>query len=291
MMKIENLYKNFGQKEVLHGINLLVDKPQVYGLIGPNGAGKTTLMRIICGILPASGGKVEYLDGHAQQDIAYMPDMTGLYTDMTVIEEIKYIGLLHGLSAKEAIANAALYMKRLGLLGYIDTPIGALSKGTVRKVQFVCTFLTKPHLVILDEPFSGLDPLSANEVEKIILEKKCEGVTVFLSTHRMEHAERFCDHIFLINQGHLIIDDNIEHLKMSYLKQEYQIDSLRSIGFDKSHVLLKEKANGFYRYVLQIDGLYTYQQMMKDIGEVEILSIYRKKSDLNEIFINTVKQL
>lgn len=289
MLKIENLCKSFGCKEVLHNISLQVNKPQIYGLIGPNGAGKSTLMRTICGILPASSGKIEYGEGYTLRDIAYMPDMTGLYTDMTVIDEVKYMGQLRGLTAKESMASAVRYIERLGLLKYLKTPIAVLSKGTARKVQFICTFLIQPFVAILDEPFSGLDPISAIEMEKIILEKKKEGVMIFLSTHHMEQAERFCDHIFLINQGNLLIDDDIEHLKLVNLKHEYQVESLSPINFDKGHVVAKENTNDLYRYVLTTDKVYSYQHIMKDIGETEILSLNRRAPDLKEIFVNSVK--
>lgn len=289
MIKLDKLCKSFGHKEVLHSISLQIDKPVVYGLIGPNGAGKTTLMRSICGILPASSGKIIYEDGRSVQEIAYMPDQTGLYTDMSVADEVKYIGQLRGLTPKEAMERASCYIKRLGLSKYIKTPIAALSKGTVRKVQFVCTFLIQPFLAILDEPFSGLDPISAIEMEKIILEKKEEGVTILLSTHHMEHAERFCDHIFMINKGNLIIDDELEHLKLTHLMPEYQIESQTPLLFDEKHLIVKEKTADIYIYVVKTDNAYTYKQMMKDINDTEILSLNHKIPDLKEIFINSVR--
>lgn len=288
MIKIDKLCKSFGHKEVLHSISLQIDKPVVYGLIGPNGAGKTTLMRSICGILPASSGKIFYEDGRRVQDIAYMPDQTGLYTDMSVADEVKYIGRLRGLTPKEAMERASCNIKRLGLSKHIKTPIAALSKGTARKVQFVCTFLIQPFLAILDEPFSGLDPISAIEMEKIILEKKEEGVTIMLSTHHMEHAERFCDHIFMINKGNLIIDDELEHLKLTHLMPEYQIESQTPLLFDEKHLIVKEKTADIYTYVVKTDNAYTYKQMMKDIDDAEILSLNHKIPDLKEIFINSV---
>lgn len=289
MIKLDKLCKSFGHKEVLHSISLQIDKPVVYGLIGPNGAGKTTLMRSICGILPASSGKIIYEDGRSVQEIAYMPDQTGLYTDMSVADEVKYIGQLRGLTPKEAMERASCYIKRLGLSKHIKTPIAALSKGTVRKVQFVCTFLIQPFLAILDEPFSGLDPISAIEMEKIILEKKEEGVTILLSTHHMEHAERFCDHIFMINKGNLIIDDELEHLKLTHLMPEYQIESQTPLLFDEKHLIVKEKTADIYIYVVKTDNAYTYKQMMKDIDDTEILSLNHKIPDLKEIFINSVR--
>lgn len=289
MIKLDKLCKSFGHKEVLHSISLQIDKPVVYGLIGPNGAGKTTLMRSICGILPASSGKIIYEDGRSVQEIAYMPDQTGLYTDMSVADEVKYIGQLRGLTPKEAMERASCYIKRLGLSKHIKTPIAALSKGTVRKVQFVCTFLIQPFLAILDEPFSGLDPISAIEMEKIILEKKEEGVTILLSTHHMEHAERFCNHIFMINKGNLIIDDELEHLKLTHLMPEYQIESQTPLLFDEKHLIVKEKTADIYIYVVKTDNAYTYKQMMKDINDTEILSLNHKIPDLKEIFINSVR--
>lgn len=289
MLKIEKLCKSFGHKEVLHSISLQIDKPVIYGLIGPNGAGKTTLMRSICGILPISSGKVIYEEGRTMRDIAYMPDQTGLYTDMSVADEVKYIGQLRGLTSKEAMERASRNIKRLGLLKYLRTPIAALSKGTARKVQFVCTFLLQPFLAILDEPFSGLDPISAIEMEKIILEKKKEGVTILLSTHHMEHAERFCDHIFMINKGNLIIDDELEHLKLTHLMPEYQIESQTPLLFDEKYIVVKEKTADIYRYVVKTDKAYTYKQMMKDIDDTEILSLDHKIPDLKEIFIKSVR--
>lgn len=289
MIKLDKLCKSFGHKEVLHSISLQIDKPVVYGLIGPNGAGKTTLMRSICGILPASSGKIIYEDGRSVQEIAYMPDQTGLYTDMSVADEVKYIGQLRGLTPKEAMERASCYIKRLGLSKHIKTPIAALSKGTARKVQFVCTFLIQPFLAILDEPFSGLDPISAIEMEKIILEKKEEGVTILLSTHHMEHAERFCNHIFMINKGNLIIDDELEHLKLTHLMPEYQIESQTPLLFDEKHLIVKEKTADIYIYVVKTDNAYTYKQMMKDIDDTEILSLNHKIPDLKEIFINSVR--
>lgn len=289
MIKLDKLCKSFGHKEVLHSISLQIDKPVVYGLIGPNGAGKTTLMRSICGILPASSGKIIYEDGRSVQEIAYMPDQTGLYTDMSVADEVKYIGQLRGLTPKEAMERASCYIKRLGLSKHIKTPIAALSKGTARKVQLVCTFLIQPFLAILDEPFSGLDPISAIEMEKIILEKKEEGVTILLSTHHMEHAERFCDHIFMINKGNLIIDDELEHLKLTHLMPEYQIESQTPLLFDEKHLIVKEKTADIYIYVVKTDNAYTYKQMMKDIDDTEILSLNHKIPDLKEIFINSVR--
>lgn len=291
MLKIQNLCKNFGRTQVLHDVSLHINKPLVYGLIGPNGAGKTTLMRLICGILPASSGTISFTHGFAQHTIAYMPDTVGLYTDMTVLDEIKYLGQLRGLSADDAVGSVVNYLERLGLIHNLKTPVRLLSKGTMRKVQFICTFLVHPSIAILDEPFSGLDPISAIEMERIILEKKSEGITIFLSTHHMEQAERFCDHIFLINHGRLLIDDNMEHLKLVNLKDEYLVESFTPIKFLLSHVSSYKFSNGFHCYRVITNSSYSYHHMMQDIGKTEILSISRLAPSLKEIFVKSIKCL
>lgn len=291
MLKIQNLNKNFGCKQALHDVSLQISKPLIYGLIGPNGAGKTTLMRTICGILPVSSGTVSFEKGFSLQNIAYMPDSTALYTDMTVLDEIKYFGHLRGLSANDAFNCAVNNLNRLGLMQYLKTPVERLSKGTIRKLQFICTFLVRPILAILDEPFSGLDPISAIEVEKIIFEMKSQGVAIFLSTHHMEQAERFCDHIFLINQGSLLIDDDMEHLKLVNLKDEYLIESFAPINFLSSQILSQQFANGFFRYRIIIGPTYSYSQLMQDIGQSELLSLSRLAPSLKEIFVKSVKNL
>lgn len=291
MLSIQNLSKSFGCKRVLHDVCLQVNKPLIHGLIGPNGAGKTTLMRTICGILPVSSGTVSFNQGVSLANVAYMPDTTGLYTDMTVLDEIKYLGLLRGLSVNEAVGRAVNYLKRLGLTRHLKSPVGQLSMGTIRKVQFVCTFLVPPRLAILDEPFGGLDPISAIEMEKIILEMKNEGVAILLSTHHMEQAERFCDHIFLINQGSLLIDDDMEHLKMVNLKDEYLVESFAPIGFLPTQVSFQQHSNGLYRYRVITSPTYSHSQLVQDIGNTEVLSISRIAPSLKEIFVKSVKGL
>lgn len=291
MLRIKDLCKNFGSKQVLHNISLEVTQPLIYGLIGPNGAGKTTLMRTICGILPASSGTIIYDKGYTWSRIAYMPDTTGLYADMSVIDEIRYLGQLRGMTARDSIKSVEKYIERLGLQAYLKSTVGLLSKGTKRKVQFICTFLAHPSFAVLDEPFSGLDPISSIEMEKIILEKKNEGVAIFLSTHHMEQAERFCDHIFLINKGELFIDDDVEHLKLVNIKNEYQVESLSPINFNSQHISSEQFSHGVYRYLLSSNNDYSYRQIMNDIGNTEILSLNRLTPDLKEIFVKSVKGL
>ena len=290
MLELKKIHKSFGHKEVLHDISLKVDEPQIYGLIGPNGAGKTTMMRIICGILPFSTGTIEY-SGHSLSDIAYMPDSIGLYTDMTVIDEIKYMGQLHGLTAEKAVTRAKPFLRRLDLIHYQNTLVGTLSKGTMRKIQFICTFLVEPYMAILDEPFDGLDPISAMEMERIIIEKKQQGIPIFLSTHQMDLAERFCDHIFLINQGRLLIDDDLERLKLRHLHQEFLVEALCDIRFPESHIMRRQHEDGkVWQWIISIDKSFTYQQMVGRIGDTELLSLRRLMPSLKEIFVKAVKQ-
>lgn len=290
MLKLVDISKSFGHKEVLHHISLDVDQPLIYGLLGPNGAGKTSLIRTICGILKPDSGNIIFNEGISLTNISYMPDTIGLYTDMTIMEEIKYFGLLKGVSVKETLSRVAGYIERLQLMPYLKTPVSTLSKGTARKVQFVCTLINLSKIIILDEPFSGLDPIGSAVMEDIILELKKAGVTILLSTHRMEHAETFCDHIFIINEGQLLIDDSLQHLKLRHLKSMYTIESMTPIFFPSPKIVAKEKYADIYHYTISVDEDYTFQQMLKEIGEQEVLQLNRKTPALKDIFVDIIQK-
>lgn len=288
MIELSNVSKSFSQKEVISSISFKIGKPGIYGLLGSNGAGKTTLIRMICGLLKPNSGKIIFGDKLNPENIGYMPEEIGLYKDMSVIAEIKYFGQLHGISEKEAIRRSAYLIKLFQLEPYLKKAISALSKGTARKVQFICTLLHPTKLLILDEPFSGLDPISSHEMENVLKELKSKGTTIILSTHRMEHAELFCDHIFIINQGKLLINDNIQHLKLQYMSNQYIIHSKDHIAFDKEQIYKESIDMGVYKYIINIDNMYAYENMMTEIGKHQLLFLKRQTSDLKEIFIKCI---
>lgn len=289
MLELSNVSKSYSQKEVVSSISFKLDKPQIYGLLGANGAGKTTLIRMICGLIEPNSGEIKFSDNWELANIGYMPEEIGLYRDMNILDEIKYFGQLHGISEKESICRSTYLIKLFQLEPYLKKSISALSKGTARKVQFICTLLQPTKLLILDEPFSGLDPISSHEMENVLKELKSKGTTIILSTHRMEHAELFCDHIFIINHGRLIINDNLQHLRLQHSSNQYIIHSVVPINFEKKQIFEEKIDLGVYQYIINIDKIYTYEKMITQIGIHRLLSLQRKTPNLKEIFINSIE--
>ena len=216
-LTLDDVTKRFGRILAVDGISLQVPRGSIYGFIGPNGAGKTTVLRMIMSILYPDTGRIRVL-GHANAEavkdrLGYLPEEKGLYKNMTSIDLIAYFGRLKGLSKKDARERAAALMTKYGLGEWIDTKTKALSKGMGQKVQILATLIHDPELVILDEPFSGLDPVNVEVVRSAILEMKRAGKTVIFSTHVMEQAEKICDAILLINRGRKVLDGPLAEVK------------------------------------------------------------------------------
>ncbi len=291
MIKLENVSKSFSKKEIIHSINLKIDKSAIYGLLGPNGAGKTTTIRMICGIIDANSGHIYRDKKFDTRSVGYMPEETGLYKDMTMIDEIFYFGKLHQVPKEKVWSIAKPLVTKFRLFNDLRKPVAALSKGTCRKVQFICTLIHSPQLLILDEPFSGLDPLSSEMMEKELLKLKEEGKTVILSTHRMEHAEVFCDHIFIINNGEIIIDDTLHHLKLKYLKNSYEIHVTDEIGFHPDIDFSRIQMDNYYKYIVQLDEKFTYQQLMSILSGNQILFFRQETPTLKEISLKNTNAI
>lgn len=291
MISLENVSKSFSGKEVIHSINLKIDKPLIYGLLGPNGAGKTTTIRIICGIINADVGNIRRGNKFEPQYIGYMPEEIGLYKDMSVIDEILYIGKLHNIPNDKIWSIAKPLIIKLGLQKDLNKPIGILSKGTSRKVQFICTLLHSPQFIVLDEPFSGLDPQSSEIIENELSRLKNEGRTIILSTHRMEHAEVFCDHIFIINNGNIIINEDLNYLKYKYLNNTYILCVEKEVSFDPNVEFTKDETAKYYRYKVKLNENFTYEQLIQKLQNNKILLFKQEVPTLKEIFLANTKNL
>ncbi len=215
-----NVCKNFGEKVALDNVSVSVPKGGIFGLLGPNGAGKTTLIRIINRITIPNGGEVLF-DGRpiTQSDvekIGYLPEERGLYRKMEVGDQAMYLAQLKGMSAAEARKALKEWFVRFGIQDWWKKKVEELSKGMAQKVQFITTVVHKPSLMILDEPFSGFDPVNAELIRKEILRLKDEGATIILSTHNMESVEELCDNIALINKSHLVITGGVNEIRHKY---------------------------------------------------------------------------
>jgi ABC-2 type transport system ATP-binding protein len=228
MLEVEHLKKYFTTQKAVDDISFTVDKGSIFGLLGPNGAGKTTLIRMITGIFYPDEGNI-LLNGkkfNADQDstrIGYMPEERGLYKKMKIGEQALYLARLKGLSASDAISQAKDWFSRFEMQTWWNKKIEDLSKGMAQKLQFVITVMHRPELIILDEPFSGLDPVNANLIKDEIFRLAENGASVIFSTHRMEQVEEICNHIILLNKGKKILDGTVNHVKQEFKENLFRI--------------------------------------------------------------------
>ncbi|TDP60787.1 ABC transporter ATP-binding protein [Flavobacterium dankookense] len=230
ILEVKNVVKQYGDYTALNEVSLTVPKGSIYGLLGPNGAGKTSLIRIINQITMPDSGEI-ILDGEKLNPshvgtIGYMPEERGLYKTMKVGEQCLYLAQLKGLSKAEAKHELDYWFERLEIKGWWDKKIQELSKGMAQKVQFVVTVLHKPKLLILDEPFSGFDPVNANLIKDEIIELNKQGTSVIFSTHRMESVEEMCDHIALIHKSNKLIEGKLTDVKKQFRTNNYEVGVL-----------------------------------------------------------------
>ena len=220
LIECKNVCKNFGTKVALDNVSLDVQEGKIYGLLGPNGAGKTTMIRIINRITIPNSGEVLFngrpITQRDVEKIGYLPEERGLYRKMEVGDQAMYLAQLKGMSEKDARAELKKWFVKFGIQDWWKKKVEELSKGMAQKVQFITTVVHKPSLMILDEPFSGFDPVNAELIRKEILELKEQGATIILSTHNMESVEELCDNIALINKSHLVLSGGVDEIRRQY---------------------------------------------------------------------------
>ncbi len=286
------VFKRFGEKRAVDGLSLSVDGGKIYGLLGPNGAGKTTFIRMITFITLPDSGQIFFegrpLDAAAQRRIGYLPEERGLYKKMKVGEHLEYLLRLKGMNKTTARTQTHLMLERFALADTRNKKVGELSKGMQQKVQFIATVAHKPPLVVLDEPFSGLDPINAQIVEEMMIELKNEGAAVLFSTHRMEQAERFCEHIFMIKDGKLVIDGPIRELLMRHAQPIFDLETETKLPpeFSFPGEISRHAYGGTWRVEDNPAALY---QAVSD--KQLVIKFVRKAPSLREIFIATAKEI
>jgi ABC-2 type transport system ATP-binding protein len=228
ILKLEHLKKHYATQKAVDDISFSIEEGSIFGLLGPNGAGKTTLLRMITGIFYPDSGNIQF-DGRPFDPlediikIGYMPEERGLYKKMKIGEQALYLAQLKGLSKSDAMTKIKFWFKRLEMETWWNKKVEDLSKGMSQKLQFVTTVLHEPKLIILDEPFSGLDPLNANLIKDEIYGLAKRGSTVIFSTHRMEQVEEICDHIVLVNLGKKILDGTVSDIKQQFKENKFSI--------------------------------------------------------------------
>jgi ABC-2 type transport system ATP-binding protein len=300
MLSIRNIVKQYAGHTALSDVSLEVEKGQIFGLLGPNGAGKTSLIRIINQITGPDSGEI-YFDGEKLNQshinrIGYLPEERGLYKKMEIGEQMIYLARLKGLSRDEAIKRLKIWFKRLEMETWWHKKIEELSKGMQQKAQFVATVLHEPDLIILDEPFSGFDPVNAELIKDEILELNKKGATILFSTHRMESVEELCDSIALLNKSKKILDGKVKAIKNSYRNETYLIEYNGSkLNFDglQPFSLTEEQDNGDDSYTIKIKlntAVSANQVLQYLLPKTSINMLQEIVPTMNEIFIEKVNQ-
>jgi ABC-2 type transport system ATP-binding protein len=288
---LENVTKSYDAVTAVNGISLHVRQGAILGLLGPNGAGKTTTIRMIMNILVPDEGSIRVLgqpvSDNTRDIIGYLPEERGLYPRMKVREIIVFLAALHGLTEAEAERRAKEWLEKLGLAEWSEKKLIDLSKGMQQKVQFITAVIHKPPLVILDEPFSGLDPVNAATVEEIMIDMRAGGSTIVLSTHRMEQVERMCDSICLIDKGRKLLDGDLRAIKQSYGKNTLHIEFTGSDVFLKNPAIISMTRSGNGVEAKLKPGADPQDVLKAAVQDnVSIIRFELLEPSLNEIFID-----
>jgi ABC-2 type transport system ATP-binding protein len=300
MISIRNIVKQYAGYRALSDVSLEVETGTVFGLLGPNGAGKTSLIRIINQITAPDSGEVyfngERLGRHHVERIGYMPEERGLYKKMEIGEQILYLAQLKGLSRSEAVRRTKYWFEKLEIQAWWNKKIEELSKGMQQKAQFVATVLHEPDLLILDEPFSGFDPVNAEIIKNEILELNRKGATIIFSTHRMESVEELCDSIALLNKSHKLLDGKVRQIKDSFRNGTYTLEYAGervTAGADAPFdVVSEETPDSRHRLTLQMKpGTAPNDALRYMLPLASITHFEEKVPTMNEIFITTVNKM
>jgi len=295
VLSLQNVVKAYANHIAVNDVSFDVKAGSIFGLLGPNGAGKTSLIRIITTITAADSGKI-YLNGHPlnhlhPNEIGYMPEERGLYKKMKVGEQLLYLAQLKGLSNKDAKIKLRNWLEKFEILSWWDKKIGDLSKGMSQKVQFIATVVHDPSLIILDEPFSGLDPINANLIKDEIYQLKEKGASILFSTHRMEQVEEICEDIVLINKGKILLYGGVDKIKNDFKEHLFSVKyngRLPETISDHNYLIVNKTAN---EIVFKAGVDQTSNDLLRNLinSHVNIVSFNEIMPSLNEIFIKIVE--
>ena len=294
MLNLEKIIKQYDGAKAVNQISFNVNKGDIYGFLGPNGAGKTTTIRMIMGIIQPDSGSIKLngqnINSFARRNLGYLPEDRGLYQKQKLEETINYFGMLRGLEKEESRKSTSIWLERFNLQDQGDRKIEELSKGNQQKVQFILALLHDPDLLILDEPFTGLDPLNQLLLKEIIQEKSEEGKTIVFSTHQMEQVERLCSNICLINKGEIIVEGKLDEIRKSNQTNEVEVHFIgnldsNTVGQYLSEFKIKENS---------ISGLIkkNHREFLDWINKKVIVESFQLKvPTLEKIFIDEVSKI
>jgi ABC-2 type transport system ATP-binding protein len=298
LLSLSHLVKHYATQKAVDDISFDIQKGSIFGLLGPNGAGKTTLLRMITGIFYPDGGEIK-LDGkHFDplldiREIGYMPEERGLYKKMKIGEQALYLAQLRGLSKAEAMERILYWFEKFEMQSWWNKKVEDLSKGMSQKLQFVITVLHEPKLIILDEPFSGLDPLNANLIKDEIYALAKKGATIIFSTHRMEQVEEICDHIVLVNLGKKILDGTVADIKQQYKEYIFAIETTHPelVKDNTLFSIIEKDEKNPNKVLIKLSNAVASNEVLKYLIEqqVPITSYNEVLPSLNDIFIQLVE--
>ncbi len=299
-LELKNISKSFEDKQVLHGVSFSVESGRALGLLGRNGAGKTTTIRIIMDVFRANEGEI-LLDGEKFKpdgsQVGYLPEERGLYPKKVVKEQMMYLAMLRGMTKKEAAKSTKKWLEKLQVTEYTDKKLETLSKGNQQKVQLAATLVGEPEIVILDEPFSGLDPVNSQVLKDVITELISEGRIVIFSSHQMSYVEEFCEDIVVINHGNVVLAGNLDEIKEDYGKgrkilsaNNYSLEELKALCEEKLRDKVKVLFVNKHYVVLDInEGVDQWQifEALKAL-DVDVKTFGAYEPSLNDIFVSKV---
>jgi ABC-2 type transport system ATP-binding protein len=295
-LEFEGVSKSFAEKNVIIDISFSVEKGEIFGLLGPNGAGKTTLIRLLLDIIKPDSGEIRVFGGPLTADgkdrIGYLPEERGLYRRTKLLDMLVYLAQLKNVPQKEAQAKAEALLKSLELYEYRGKRAEELSKGMQQKIQFLSSIIHNPELVILDEPFSGLDPVSTKTIKAQILEYRNAGRTVILSTHMMEQAQKLCDRILMLNKGKRVLYGTVAGIREEHGKNSMLVELA-----DKGSLSIIQGIRGIKRIteregtveIFPEDGISSQAVLQELMQKTEVLRFEKMLPSLNDIFIETVE--
>jgi len=293
LLEVENVVKQFDGHRALDGVSLEVPENSVYGLLGPNGAGKTTLIRIINCITAPDSGQVR-LNGKRMTPedvyrIGYLPEERGLYKKMKVGEQALFLAQLKGMSKKDALKSLKYWFEKFEIQGWWDKKVEELSKGMAQKVQFITTILHDPKLLIFDEPFSGFDPVNAEQLKCEILELRDKGATIIFSTHNMGTVEDLCENISLVNKSKIVLQGNVAEIRASHTTNTYLVKTNKTLDVNGFELIEEHHKNGIFEYSIKKAEADTNNSLLQRLmQQTEIVSFQEILPSMNDIFIETV---
>lgn len=292
-LQIQNLTKQFGESKAVNSLQISLPKGEVLGLLGRNGAGKTTTIKMLLGLLTPNEGSITWDEkpfGTSGVTIGYLPEERGLYTKSRVIDQLRYFGRLEGMTKKEVDLAIDHWLDRLAIPEYKFKTAGELSKGNQQKIQLIAALLHNPELLILDEPFSGLDPVNAGMLASIIEEQVQSGKTIILSSHRMEQVETFCQHVCILKKGEAVVKGQLSDIKKEYGFRNLTIEDTEENekGLQAIHVSYEKKQGLLYVKVQDDAEALNILQQLQEQG-VTLRQFKMLEPTLNEIFVERAK--